>query len=145
MLTCQINRQLCLLKKKSWDNTSTLVDQKPIVYCTYRKHKHLSLFCKSSKPQFLSVYQSDNTQSRENTSQVYKPLVAGSWFTNFFRVLPTSCVGHYASKLVESTVHCLTNRWVFNQWKWNTVTLNNTRTDKENHSNKLFHRATEKT
>ena len=45
----------------------------------------------------------------ENTRKACKSLAFGSWFTSFSRVLPTSRVGYYAGKPIESVVYCLTN------------------------------------
>ena len=43
----------------------------------------------------------------ENTWKACKSLAFGSWFTSFFRVLPTSHMGYHASKSTESVVYCL--------------------------------------
>ena len=43
----------------------------------------------------------------ENTR---KSLAFGSWFTSFSRVLPTSRLGYYAGKPIESVVFCLSKQ-----------------------------------
>lgn len=82
--------------------------QKYIIYCTNNPIQYLSLFHKARD---CSFYQYTTIITHlacwENTPPPPKKSCLWLVLANFSNALPTSCVGYYAFKPIESVVNCL--------------------------------------